>query len=498
MNNPPLAALEQAAREGNEMARLELANRLIESAPGSPERERGLSLLHECAKGPQAPAAQWLLGGFYLQNLSLPDGPVLAQQWLEAAVESGVAPAFDRLANWHLRGINTEYSPERAISLLQHLADVGFQRSAWDIGYLLTQESGNDKLNEATTAFARACALGYPQAYYSLGLRFALGSGVAQDRAFARALLLRAADAGLPDARDAADELAPSSQSGSEAERWYHSIKQNYDQAEGMHNQLMQGGLVIDPRAQTLVSQVEQHFSRINHPALSINSAGRLVVSGDGEATLKAEPQPWEWLAQKPRVAISQDFITREERAYLMFMVAGSLSQPRNYTSQTSNGEVENELFSGQGHSMGAMTSDTVVRVIEQRIARMTDWRIDALEPSSVIAYQPGHEYRPHVDYFSAEQIAHNREQHKDLSGQRVVTFLVCLQAADAGGETIYNRTGLKVGYRAGQALMHYNTDQSGQPEPLSQHAGEPVTQGQKWLFRTTLREHSRYFGAAE
>jgi prolyl 4-hydroxylase len=131
--------------------------------------------------------------------------------------------------------------------------------------------------------------------------------------------------------------------------------------------------------------------------------------------------------------------------------------------------------------------------MIEQRIAAQTNWNLQALEPSSVIRYQPGHEYRSHVDYFTAEQIEHNKQQLEDFSGQRVVTFLICMVAPEQGGETLYDHAGVRISYHPRMAAMHYNSDLDGKPDPLSLHTGTPVTAGEKWLLRTTLREFSRY-----
>lgn len=492
-NQPSIAQLEQAARGGNEMARLELGNRLlIEHPPGSDASERGLEMLRQAATGAQGPAAQWLLGGFYLQNLSFPDGLSRARHWMGLAADAGVGPALDRMANLHLRGLDGGFEPDRALELLLRLADAGFQRAAWEVGYL---KSTLDELIDpggAVSAFARACALSYPPAYYSLGLRFALGAGVPADPGFARALLLRAADAGFPDARAAADELAPAFEAIA-AESWYDALKRNHAEAGGLLQQLGDGGMLIPAKRLPAIDQLETHFAGIGHPALGISADGRLQVDAGPVRAFRAEPADWHWLSERPRVATSAGFVSREERSHVMFMVAGALEAPEKYTSSSVNGAYENQYFSGTGKNFGALSSDAVVRCIERRIAERTDWRADALEPSSVICYGPGQEYRPHVDYFSHQQIADNRARTRDFGGQRVVTFLICLQDAHEGGETCYPRVDLKVEHRAGTAMLHYNTLSDGQPDEMSLHHGMPVTHGEKWLLRTTLRAHSRY-----
>jgi prolyl 4-hydroxylase len=74
-----------------------------------------------------------------------------------------------------------------------------------------------------------------------------------------------------------------------------------------------------------------------------------------------------------------------------------------------------------------------------------------------------------------------------------MVTFLICIVAPEQGGETLYDRTGTRISYQRRMAALHYNADEHGQADPLSLHSGTPVTAGEKWLLRTTLREFSRY-----
>jgi TPR repeat protein len=485
-----LDALEQAALDGDDQQRIELANRLIEYPADSAECQRGLNILRAAAEGCHGAAAQWLLGIYYIQTTALPGAHAEAAHWLERAATAGVAPAIDRLANLYLRGLGVPYSRANALNLLQGLADIGFQRAAWDVGYLLSQDNGDAA---AATAFARACALAYPPAYYSLGLRFALGAGVTHDAGFARALLLRANDVGYPDALAAADELAPQNECSLSAQSWYELLKQNHAAAKPTLQQLLQDGLTIDFSLKPLIAKVESYFAALGHPQFYRNAVGRLEVKAGGGTSVKTAALHWEQLAQRPRVAVSRNFATREECAHLIYIAAGALAQPEQYTGKTLSGLTENSHFTGRGCPLGALSSDAVVRTIEQRIAQHSGHTVDTIEPCSIIAYEPGEEYHPHVDFFGFEQIEHNRKVLKDFSGQRVATFLLCLKAPDAGGETVYDHCGLSITYQTGMATLHFNVTSTGAPDARSLHHGRPVKLGQKWLMRTTLRENSLY-----
>jgi len=461
-------------------------------APGSVESERALGDLQGLAAGPGGPAAQWLLGSFYLSRLWVPEGREKAFHWLELAAQSGVPPAIDRLANLCLRDIGQTRQPQKAADCLQRLANAGFQGAAWDLAYLLDYGDLQASALSPATAFARACALAYPPAYYSLGLRFALGQGVAADPAFATALLLRAADAGYPDAGNAAAELGMAA-GDPQVSRWYVALKQNVEVARPLLNRLTQNSLTLPPGVLPQIPQLEAVFTQLGHPDLAIGADGRLHTRPGGQSYGLRSLGDWKWLSQDPRVAERAAFASREECAHLQYVSAPSLAEPKEYTGDTVNGAFETLHFSGRAHNMGAMFSDTVVRLLEHRMASELDWTMDAIEPCSVIAYQPGQDYDWHADFFSEEQMQSNLVAGHDSGGQRVITFLLCIHAPSAGGGTVYRHNGLTVRHELGKAAIHYNVTADGKPDPHSLHCGLPVDGGEKWLLRTTLREHPRY-----
>lgn len=490
MNKQTFQTFEQAAKGSNADARIALANRLMAGyMPGTEQHERGLEMLHEAADAADGAQARWLLGAYYLQVSSRSQAHAQALRWLRLAAADGIAPAMDRLADLYLSGLVAETSDSEALSLQLRLADQGYQRAAWEAAYLLDELGPLGQL-DAGSMFLRACALGYPPAYYSLGLRFAAGSGVPSDVAFGWALLRRAADGGYAGAAEAAQELV---RKGFDDQGWYEKLKSNLHAAHPTISRLVPGD-VRTGETHPMIPRLERHLVSIGHPSLRLDGQGRAQVFSDTGSTRIEASRAWTWLSRQPRIAVCRGFATREECMHLINKVAAALKPASEYRrGNSANEDAELESFNGRGHPIGALHTDSVTRMLERRVAAMTQWPIRNLEPCSIICYRTGEEYKPHVDFFSDEQIVANERIRRDFGGQRIATFLLYLKAPEAGGETSYLEAGVDVVGEEGMSVIHYNVTASGRQDRASIHSGTPIVSGEKWLWRSTLRQHSLY-----
>lgn len=479
-----LEQLERAASAGDTEARIELANHLLAShRHHEPGFERGLAMLTEAAEKDAHPEARWYLGALYLTVTVLPDAHARAAHWLALAARDGVPQAADRLADLHLQGLGVDRDEARALALQRELAERGFQLAAWSTGYLLDRRGD---AAGAATAFARCWALGHPEGYYSLGLRFVQGAGVPADPAFGRALLIRADDAGIRDARAAADDYAPRQIHGREAKRWYDRLKACHRAAQPLFAELArtaqrQAGL--NPG----VKQLEAHFAALDHPAIRLDGHGRLRTAEGGGSGLAASPPAPEWVGQQPRVALYRGFGTREECAHVMAFAESRLADVNRRFSARD----DPDYFDGSDFSIGPLYADAVVRTLERRAADCAGHPPWHWEPSSIVHYSKAQQYRPHVDYFTEEKLRANREQFADPGGQRLASFLLYLKAPESGGETAYPDAGLEIPGETGLGVLHYNCLPDGSVDERSRHAGKPIERGEKWLWRTALRQHS-------
>ncbi|WP_198152626.1 prolyl hydroxylase family protein [Tsuneonella dongtanensis] len=117
-----------------------------------------------------------------------------------------------------------------------------------------------------------------------------------------------------------------------------------------------------------------------------------------------------------------------------------------------------------------------VLHAINRRIAAVTGTSYEQGEPTQILSYRPGQEYRLHSDAIANE------------ANQRIATVLVCLKDDFEGGETVFPRLGLAWRGATGDALHFLNVDRTLQPEPLAWHAGTPVTSGHKIMLSKWVR----------
>ena len=107
----------------------------------------------------------------------------------------------------------------------------------------------------------------------------------------------------------------------------------------------------------------------------------------------------------------------------------------------------------------------------------------------AVSDYQPGAQYKPHVDYCApGSKIA---ARFNAVGGQRAATLIVYLNTVELGGETILPKLGLEIAPVQGNALYYSYCDINGQVDPLTLHGGKPVLQGEKWAVTKWSRQRS-------
>lgn len=203
------------------------------------------------------------------------------------------------------------------------------------------------------------------------------------------------------------------------------------------------------------------------------------------EQATKPKPKHIPSLVLKsPDVALYNNFLSDVECALLIWM-----SNDRLKRSQVVDNENGGEYMDTARTSYGthfAVGENVIVSSIEQRISEITGYPVENGEGIQILRYEEGQEYRPHFDYFDPNSPAVS----KQLSNNRVCTFLMYLNTPEEGGETVFPDAGLSVRAKQGSAVRF--SYQTPSPDTKTLHAGTPVIKGTKWIATKWIR-HKEY-----
>lgn len=193
-------------------------------------------------------------------------------------------------------------------------------------------------------------------------------------------------------------------------------------------------------------------------------------------------------LSEGPRIRSAPGFATSGECRWLIDAARGKLGRALTYDLATGAGTVD------PGRSNSAVEFklsqlDVVVQVLRSRIASITKLPLPLFEPPQVLHYDVGQEFSPHFDFLEID----SEGQKDELArfGQRIATFLICLNDGFEGGETEFPAVDLRFHGSTGDALFFANVDPSGAPDRRTLHAGLAPTSGEKWVFSQWIRDRS-------
>lgn len=186
-----------------------------------------------------------------------------------------------------------------------------------------------------------------------------------------------------------------------------------------------------------------------------------------------------------PRILTFESFLSPAACGWIMERARPSLDAARVKDAQQGGANVQSvRTNTGMGFSL--IDTDLVIQLAHARIAAAIDAPVAHQEPTNILHYAPGQEYRPHYDFIDPG-VAHFARELQTV-GQRTVTFLIYLNDDYQGGATVFPRLNWGFKAKAGGALAFWNlTD--GQPDVRTLHAGTPTTDGVKWLFSKWVRD---------
>ena len=181
-------------------------------------------------------------------------------------------------------------------------------------------------------------------------------------------------------------------------------------------------------------------------------------------------------LSEAPAVKLFPGAFTRPECEYLMRVAEPSFEE--SYVVDSQGGRMRDPVRTSDGSTMHLLIEDPATHALNRRLAALTGTQFDQGEPLQILRYRPGQEYRRHLDWIIDDN-------------PRTMTALVYLNQDYDGGETEFPKAGLKIRGETGDVLVFRNAGPDGKADPLSEHAGLPVTQGTKYLASRWIRERT-------
>jgi len=301
------------------------------------------------------------------------------------------------------------------------------------------------RIAEAIPILQYLAGRGDAEALFTLGDVFWRGVGVGPDLPRGRALFKMASDAGSPAGVRGYTNLLANGVAGER--NWAEALRR----------------LAAEARLDDRRAQMRELIARME-----------LTPEGD-----PAVVTPGEMLSLRPHVTLFRGAFAPAECDFLILVAEPTYEPSRIVDEYREDGaeyrEVRVALRTSDGSTLHPLIEDPATHALTRRLAALSRTLPEQGEPLQILRYRPGQEYRPHHDWLNDPN-------------PRVMTALVYLNDDYEGGETAFVRTGLKVRGRRGDVLVFRSEGPDGGMDPLSEHAGLPVTAGTKYLASRWIR----------
>ena len=182
---------------------------------------------------------------------------------------------------------------------------------------------------------------------------------------------------------------------------------------------------------------------------------------------------------------IIQDLLTNDQIEYI---IEKSNSRFENSTVVAGKGVALNKN-ARDSETAWLSKNDPMVRVIMEKVCRITNKSIDNCEDLQVVRYKTGGYYKEHHDACCDEtELCDNFR--KEGGGQRVRTCVIYLTQDFEGGETNFPVLNMKARpFKGSGVLFHPMTKDETKCHPKALHAGMPVINGLKMIANVWIRE---------
>ena len=245
-------------------------------------------------------------------------------------------------------------------------------------------------------------------------------------------------------------------------------------------------GLQLAAVLAALAGRWTEAFELVDRAAQSgdARAQAQLAIVGHRFADQLAVPEPITRF-EAPRVLTLESFLSPAACAWIVDKARPHLD-PARIKNADQGGVNTDAIRTNTGMGFSVADTDLVLQLTHARIAAAIGVPVQHQEPTNILHYMPGQEYKPHFDFIDPG-VAHFARELQTI-GQRTTTFLIYLNDDYDGGATAFSRLDWRFKGKVGDALAFWNiTD--GRPDPRTLHAGTPTANGVKWLFSKWVRD---------
>jgi len=183
----------------------------------------------------------------------------------------------------------------------------------------------------------------------------------------------------------------------------------------------------------------------------------------------------WSLIPYYPKPRVWKNFLSPQECDEII-----KTSQPHLKESTVSQKRVVDEKI----RKSETCYLEYKIPVVGKLVDRVCWWLgrpSENAEKLQVVRYKPGGFYNVHQD--SSCFVDETSEN------ERLYTVLVCLNDGFEGGETEFPEIGEKFKLKKGDALFFNTLNSARRCDKRADHAGKPVTSGEKWIANVWVRQ---------
>ncbi|KAH8239663.1 hypothetical protein KR032_006450, partial [Drosophila birchii] len=208
---------------------------------------------------------------------------------------------------------------------------------------------------------------------------------------------------------------------------------------------------------------------------------------------LKLAPLKLEFLNMKPLIMLYHDVLYEKEFQSMRNIAVfnATMTDGWTYVNFDRKGKPQRQdrvvkMISFQG------TTASFTLSINRRIGDMTGLEMHENMGLHLTNYGLGGHFGKHLDYVDLAKRPPNF--FSDLGGDRIATALLYATDVPLGGTTVFTKLKIAVEPKKGNALIWFNLDHAGNPDPLTEHSACPVVMGSRWTISKWIHERQQVF----